>query len=146
MKARRSLLACAGAILIAGTLPLSGCKEVEEEEASGYEPSKLEEVAGDLKRVTFTAEGAERVRLRTAPVRALGRALAVPYASLIYDPSGATWVYVAIRPLSFQREQVKVARIEGQRARLSKGPRVGARVVTVGAAEVYGAELEIASG
>jgi hypothetical protein len=133
-------------ILLFAGLPLAGCREVEEEKASGYQPARLEEVKEDLKRVTFTAEGAERVGLRTAPVRQDGRTAVVPYAALIYDPTGTTWVYVVVKALSFQRERVTVDRIEGGRVLLSHGPRAGARVVTVGAAEVYGAELEIGSG
>ncbi len=39
---------------------------------------------------------------------------------------------------------VKVDRIEGNRVVLTNGPAARTAVVTVGAAEVYGAELEIA--
>ena len=39
---------------------------------------------------------------------------------------------------------VTVDRIEGKRVFVSKGPAAGTKVVTVGATEVYGAELEIA--
>ena len=42
------------------------------------------------------------------------------------------------------RAEVKVDRIDGDRVLLSEGPPAGTKVVTVGAAEVYGAELEIA--
>ena len=42
------------------------------------------------------------------------------------------------------RADVVVDRIDGDRVLLTEGPRPGSRVVTVGAAEVYGAELEIA--
>jgi hypothetical protein len=39
---------------------------------------------------------------------------------------------------------VDVDRIQGTRAFLSRGPAAGTRVVTVGAAEVYGTELDVA--
>jgi multidrug efflux pump subunit AcrA (membrane-fusion protein) len=68
----------------------------------------------------------------------------VPYEALIYDPEGKTYVYVVTKPLSFQREEVEVDRIEGDRVLLSAGPAAGTKVVTVGAAEAYGTELEIA--
>jgi hypothetical protein len=127
---------------------LSGCTEVEEKEsAGGYEPSQLVDVSGtDSKRVTFTPEGARRVGLRQAAVARRGKHTVVPYDALVYEPDGKTYVYVARSALSFQREQVKVDRIEGERALVSSGPAAGTRVVTVGATEVYGTELEIEAG
>jgi hypothetical protein len=133
-------------LLVIAAFTLSACKEVEEEESSGYEPSKLEEVSEDLKRVTFTEEGARRVGLQTAKIHAAGGQKVVPYASLIYDPEGKTYVYVVRKPLTFLRKEVTVARIDGGRAKLSEGPPAGTEVVTAGAAEVHGAELEIESG
>lgn len=120
---------------------------MEEEESSGYEPAKLESVKGsdDLKRVTFTAEGAKRTGLKTAPVGEDGSLEVVPYEALIYDAEGKTYVYTSPKPLSFLREEVRVDRIEEERVLLSDGPPAGTEVVTVGAAEVYGAELEIAA-
>ena len=124
---------------------VSACTEVEEKESSGYEPSKLEEVAGkDVKKVTFTAEGAQRVGLRRAAIRADGGREVVPYESIVYDPEGKTYVYVATTPLSFQREPVQVDRVEEGRVIVSDGPPPGTQVVTTGAAEVYGTEQEIA--
>ena len=130
-------------MLATAALPIAGCTEVETETATGYEPSTLEPVKGndDLQRVTFTAEGARRVDLQTAPVRRN----VVPYAALIYDPEGKTYVYTSPKPLEYLREEVKVDRIEGDRVLVSRGPPAGTEVVTVGAAEVYGTELEVPS-
>jgi hypothetical protein len=132
-------------IILAGA-PVSGCKEVEEKPAKRYEPAKLDPVKGtyDVKLVTLTAEGARRVGLQTARVREGGRDEVVPYDALIYDADGRTFVYRSTRPLSFVREQVEVDRVEGSRAFLSRGPGAGTTVVTVGAAEVYGTELDVA--
>jgi hypothetical protein len=132
------------ALVLAG-LALSACSEVEEEAATGYEPTKLEPVKGndDLKRVTFTAEGAERIGLETARVRGGGNRKVVPYAALIYGPEGETYVYTSPEQLTYLREVVRVVRVTGDRVLLSDGPPAGAEVVTVGAAEVYGAELEV---
>ena len=138
--------ACAGPLLVAVALALGGCTEVETETATGYEPSKLEPVKGtDLQRVTFTEEGAERVGLRTGTVVRSGKQEVVPYAALLYAPDGKTYVYTSTKPLQYVREQVQVDRIEGDRVFLAAGPPVGTEVVTVGAAEVYGTELEVAS-
>jgi hypothetical protein len=130
-------------VLAITALPVAGCTEVETETATGYEPSTLKPVKGkdDIQRVVFTAEGAKRVDLQTASVR---RNL-VPYAALIYDPEGHTFVYTNPKPLEYLREEVEVARIEGDRVLLSRGPPAGTKVVTVGAAEVYGTELEVPS-
>lgn len=139
--------ALAGLVLASAALPIAGCTEVESETATGYEPSKLEPVKGadDLQRVTFTEEGAERVGLQTAPVRRSRKHEVVPYASLIYDPEGKTFVYTSPKPLEYLREEVEVDRIEGDRVLLSAGPSPGTEVVTVGVAEVYGTELEVPS-
>jgi multidrug efflux pump subunit AcrA (membrane-fusion protein) len=135
--------AVAGLALAAAALPIAGCTEVETERATGYEPSTLEPVKGneDLKLVRFTAEGAKRVDLQTASVRRN----VVPYAALIYDPEGKTFVYTSPKPLEYLREEVEVDRIDGDRVLLSRGPPAGTRVVTVGVAEVYGTELEVPS-
>jgi hypothetical protein len=140
-------LASAGLVLVAAALPLAGCTEVESESAAGYEPSKLEPVKGedDLRRVTFTAEGARRIGLRTAAVRRSGERQVVPYAALLYGPEGETYVYTSPRPLHYLRQEVEVDRIEEDRVLLSDGPPPGTRVVTVGVAEVYGTELEVPS-
>jgi hypothetical protein len=130
-------------VLATAALPVAGCTEVETETATGYEPSTLEPVKGnkDIQRVTFTAEGARRVDLQTASVRRN----VVPYAALIYDPEGKTYVYTSPKPFEYLREEVKVDRIEGDRVLVSRGPPAGTEVVTVGAAEVYGTELEVPS-
>jgi ABC-type oligopeptide transport system substrate-binding subunit len=140
-------LALASLVLAIAALPLAGCTEVEEETATGYEPSTLEPIKGndDLQRVTFTEEGAKRVDLQTAAVRRSGKHKVVPYAALIYDPEGKTYVYTSPKPREYLREEVKVDRIEGDRVLVSRGPPAGTEVVTVGAAEVYGTELEVPS-
>jgi hypothetical protein len=138
--------AAALALLVA-CLALPGCSEVEESSPEGYEPVKLGPVGpGDIKPVSFTAEGARRVGLRTARVTRSGRYLVVPYAALIYDGVGKTYVYTTPRPLALLRRAVAVSRIEGGRVLLADGPPAGTRVVTAGAAEAYGSELEIAGG
>lgn len=132
-------------VLVLAALPLSACAEVEEESSAGYEPAKVAAVKGsdDVKRVTLTKEGAERVGLKTAPVLVGAQAKVVPYAAVLYDAEGKTYVYTSPKPLTYLREEVQVDHIAGDRVFLSRGPVVGTEVVTVGAAEVHGAELEI---
>ena len=82
--------------------------------------------------------------LKTAKVRRSGKDKVIPYEALIYNDEGRPSSTRAAKPLSFLRESVTVDRIEGDRVLVSKGPTAGTKVVTVGATEVYGAELDIA--
>jgi hypothetical protein len=137
----------AGLIVMALGLLVSGCSEIEESSAAVYQPAKVEAVGdSEVKRVTFTPAGAARVDLQTATAQQSGRHTVIPYAALIYDSQGTPWVYTSPRALTFSRTRVAVERIEGDRVLLAAGLRRGTRVVTVGAAEVYGAELDIAGG
>jgi hypothetical protein len=144
---RRSPLALAGLVSVAAAIALGSCTEVETESATGYEPAALEPVKGseDLQRVTFTEEGAKRVGLKTAEVSRNGKRLVAPYAALLYDPEGKTYVYTNPKPLEYLRAPVEVDRIEGDRVLLTDGPPAGTKVVTVGVTEVYGTELDVPS-
>jgi hypothetical protein len=143
----RSPLALAGLVSIAAAIALGSCTEVETESATGYEPAALEPVKGseDLQLVTFTAEGAKRAGVETGEVSRSGKRLVVPYEALLYDPEGNTHVYTSPKPLEYLRAPVEVIRIEGDRVLVSDGPPPGTKVVTVGATEVYGTELEVPS-
>ncbi len=72
-----------------------------------------------------------------------GSRTVVPYAAVLYDSHGDTWVYTNPEPLVFIRHKVKIEYIEGDRAVLSEGPAVGMKVVTIGAAELLGTEFEV---
>jgi hypothetical protein len=130
-------------VLVAGLL-LSGCRQIEEASAATYQPAKVTEVANlDVKQVQFTATGAEQVDLQTEAARRDGRYTVVPHTALIYDGQGVPWVYTVTAPLTFLRAKVGVDRVVGDRALLSSGLSAGTEVVTVGATQVYGAELGI---
>jgi hypothetical protein len=150
-KRRRQLrTACAGLLLITAGVSLSACSEVpsssySSQTASHHEAAELEPIEGtDFKRVIFSAEGAKRVGLQTAQVRGDGQRKVIPYAAVIYDPEGNTYTYTSPEPLVYVREKVKVDHVDGDRVVLSDGPSVGTEIVTVGAAEVYGTEFEVA--
>ncbi|MGH6825766.1 hypothetical protein [Methyloceanibacter sp.] len=64
----------------------------------------------------------------------------VPYSAIFYDPSGNPSVYVSPKPLEFVRQPVTVEDINQGMAVLSDGPPAGTEVVTVGAAELAGAD------
>ena len=115
---------------------------------SDAEPATVEHIPGsDLARITLTERASERLDIQTAPTstRGVGSAqrLVVPYSSLIYDADGGTWAYTSPEALVFERVAVAVASIKGDRVFLTEGPPPGTQVVTVGAAELFGAELGI---
>ena len=149
-KCRRQLrAACAGLVLIAAGVSLSACGEAstgyDYETASHHEPAKLEPIKGtDVQRVIFDAVAAKRVGLQTAPIRQNGEGKIMPYAALIYDAEGNAYAYTAPEPLTFVRKEIEVDRVDGDSVVLSAGPPAGTEVVTVGTAEVYGTEFEVA--
>jgi hypothetical protein len=149
-KCRRPVAAaCTGLVLIASVVSLSACGEAstgyDYETASHHEPAKLEPIKGtDVHRVIFDAEGAKRVGLQTAPIRQNGQGTVIPYDAVIYSPDGHTYTYTAPEPLTYVRQQIDIDHVVGDSAMLSDGPPVGTEVVTVGAAEVYGTEFEVA--
>jgi hypothetical protein len=133
------------ALAFAAALSLAACSDTETAASDdGYHPAEVEEVAGtDHHVVRLTEDAAMRIGLETATAEEAGDLVAVPYAALIYDGEGATWVYVAESPRSFQRHSVAVDRVEGDQMFVSEGVAPGDQVATVGATEVYGAELGI---
>jgi hypothetical protein len=67
----------------------------------------------------------------------------VPYAAVIYDIEGNTWIYTMPEPLTFVREPIVIDRIEGDTAILSESLSSEFNVVTVGVAEIYGTETGV---
>lgn len=134
-------------LLVIGAPALAGCTEVESATVDGYQPAEIVHEAGsDVQRVRFTGEGARRTGLELAPLTRRGSDTVAPYAALMYDPDGGTFVYTQPEPLTFERAEVQVKRVDGGQVFLSAGPPPGTPVVTVGAAEVYGTETGIAGG
>ena len=75
------------------------------------------------------------------PLKGDAKGVTVPWKSVVYDIDGGTWVYVQKAPYTYSRQRVEVQYVDEGRAILRKGPAPGARVVTDGAEEVYGAEF-----
>jgi membrane fusion protein, heavy metal efflux system len=67
--------------------------------------------------------------------------LVVPRAALLYDYQGGTWVYERKAPLTYARRRVRLDHLRGNLAVLLEGPKPGAEVVTLGAAELFGTEF-----
>ncbi|MEY4512122.1 MAG: hypothetical protein RLZZ450_4244 [Pseudomonadota bacterium] len=66
----------------------------------------------------------------------------VPRASVIYDASGAGWVYACAGDDAYQRARIDPIRLLGERLVFERGPELGACVASVGAAELFGSEFE----
>jgi hypothetical protein len=130
------------AALLAVPLLLAACGGTANEEA-GAGPAAVEQVKGtDITRVTLTAEAARLLGVRTERVRneVAGSRTVIPYDAVLYDADGGTWTYTSPNPLVYQRADIRVARIDGVSAILTRGPPAGTRVVTAGATEIWGVE------
>ncbi len=82
----------------------------------------------------------ERVTVQL-PLRSVEDGLAVPAAALLYDIHGDTWVYEDLGEGAYARRRVEVARQVGALAVITRGIAEGTKVVTDGAAELFGTEF-----
>ena len=127
-------------LIMVAALGLAACGPKPAATSEKINPSTLEEIEGsDLQRVILTEKAAERIGVETVPASEM----VVPYAAVIYDIEGNTWVYTNPSPLTFVRAQIVIDRIEGDQAFLSEGLGTDAPIVTVGVAEIYGAETGV---
>lgn len=111
------------------------------------EPYELTPIADGVNQVVLTPEASDRLVMQTAAITEEGlngtARLTVPYASLIYDTSGGTWVYTHPAPLTYVRAPVSVDRIEGDRVYLTDGPPPGTEVAVTSVAELYGTDTGV---
>jgi hypothetical protein len=115
-------------------------------------PATIKPVPGSsVQQVQLSAAATHRLGIETQAVRVTagansgrsGTHKVIPYSAVVYDTDGSTWTYVESAARTFVRNRITVADIEGHTAVLTKGPAVGAHVVTVGAPELLGAEYDI---
>ena len=108
-------------------------------------PARVESTADPkIKKVTLTPKAAERLGIQIDEVRvdSSGRRI-VPYASVLYDLTGGTWVYVHADPMTFVRAAVKIDTIKGENVYLNDGPPAGTKVLATGVPQVFGAEVGV---
>jgi hypothetical protein len=146
-------------ILVVLALQLAACaKAPAAAKPAKVEPAKVEKIDGSkVSRLILTQQASDRIAIKTATAREAevapkgvkvppGAAVprkVIPYAALVYDLHGDAWAYTSPSPLTFVRHPVKVDYIQGDLAILTDGPPVGATVVTVGAAELFGSEFGV---
>jgi hypothetical protein len=113
---------------------------------SANDPAKVEKNAETgIAKLTLTEKGIERLDLQTDTVKAgTGGTVLLPYAALLYDASGKTWVYTNPAPRVYQRAPITVTKVEGGVVTAAAGPAAGTTIVTVGAPELFGAEFDTA--
>lgn len=126
-------------LLILVGLSLTACTS-KSESPTKVEPVTLEEIDGtDFKRVILTEKAAERIDVQTTEVSGN----VIPYAAVIYDTEGNTWIYTNPEPLTYVRAPIMVDHIDGDQAVLKEGLDAVTKVVTLGVAEIYGAETGV---
>ncbi|MDQ3011365.1 MAG: efflux RND transporter periplasmic adaptor subunit [Acidobacteriota bacterium] len=77
----------------------------------------------------------------TLAERSTEESLVVPWSAVLHDTGGGTWVYENTAPQLYARRRVEVRRVVDKLAVLARGPAVSAKVVTAGAAELFGTEF-----
>lgn len=138
-------LSAAAPALVALLLAWPALSAVAAEAAKKGGASQVDVIDGSsLKRVTLTQKAMERLDIKTGQVAVdAAGIMSAPYAALLYDVKGKTWVYTNPQPLAYVRHSVVVESIKGERAFLREGPPAGTVVVVVGVAELYGTESGI---
>jgi hypothetical protein len=138
----KAVLGCVVAIALATS---AGCAEIESTTAEPYEPAALESTGPDRPaRIILTEEAVDRVALQTTEVKTLGKDLTVDHTALVFDKAGKPWVFTVVGPRTYVRAAIGIKEVQDKLVILSAGPPAGTQVVTVGAIELWGAELGIA--
>lgn len=77
----------------------------------------------------------------TLPFSGNASGIVVPFSAIVYDIHGGTWVYTNPSPNNYVRQRVELQTVLEKQAVLTRGPKAGTKVVTVGAAELFGTEF-----
>ncbi|UVJ37846.1 hypothetical protein [Arthrobacter sp. CJ23] len=141
---RRLPVAAAACAALLFSLPACAQPSALAESSATEAPATVEKNATTgIARITLSQRAIDRLELRTDTVKPApgGAGLLLPYAALLYDAQGKTWVYVNSAPRVYERQAVTVTKVEAGAVTASAGPAVGTAVVTVAAAELFGAEF-----
>jgi hypothetical protein len=130
---------------VAVTALLPACTAVE---PTVHEPVPAVEIVDGAdesapKTLTLTPDAVRRLEVRTVAVE---DPTAIPYSGVLYDKTGAPWVYANPQERTYVRVPVTIDRVVGDVARLTAGPEVGTVVVTRAAIKLYGAETGVGGG
>jgi hypothetical protein len=131
-------------LIVAGlcAMQLSACSDTSEEQA-GEEPASVEPIKGtDYNTITLSAEAADRLGIKTGTISEKHGRKVIPYDAVSYTPNGGAFTYTSPEERTFVRRSITVQTVRNGEAILSHGPPAGTSVVTVGNAELFGAEYE----
>ena len=134
------------AAVTAVVLVLAGCDGKSAANAKSATPKTgpiVKEEADGLKRITLRDIETKRLGIEFEQVTKTGERLTIPYKALLYDPTGREWAFTSPEANVYIRAALKVETIVGDKVYLAQGPAIGTRLVTAGAAELYGIEFGI---
>ena len=136
-------LGSAGLVLVA--LLASGCGGSSGSQATPA--SRVVHVPGSATgKIVLSSDGARHIGIQTVAARGAAGTPAqvvVPFSAIVYDPSGKTYAFVRSGRLTYVEVPVRVDHVAGSAAYLAKGPPAGARVVSVGAEELFGVQTGV---
>jgi hypothetical protein len=147
---RRGRVSLVAATLVAAAIGGAAYVAVTHGSSSAAAAGKAEETAATVQpigktgidRIILSPVAAKRLGIRTGVVSTRlvdgRRRLTIPYAAILYHANGVAWTYVSPKPHVFVPHDITVTSVNGDVAILKAGPRLGSRVVTVGAPEIWG--------
>ena len=122
-------------------LALAGCAAIAGE-TTPEDPAQVEQIPGsEVSKLTLTEDAVDRLGIKTEPLGAT-----IPLSAVFYDKDGKTWTFTNPEPRVYIRQPVTIGSVTGQAVTLQSGPPPGTAVVTVGGAELLGAEYGVEGG
>jgi hypothetical protein len=141
MKVHHAIIAA----VVAASLSLAGCGSGSTTSAKTPPPKgpTVKQEPGGVKSITLQEIEVKRLGIEIAEVSKTDAGITMPYASLLYDPTGKEWAYKSDGGTSFVRTPLKVKTIEGDKVILAEGPPAGTKLVTKGAVQLYGIDFGV---
>lgn len=138
-------LAALTATLLPAACAGAGAEDEEKVELFQTKLVELKDYPGHNS-VTFSKIGVERAGVRTTRVTAGDGYRELPYAALLYNADGSTFVYTATGPRTYTYTPIKVLEVVDDTIRFTGGPGPGDPVVTSGVPQVHGADVQLEFG
>jgi hypothetical protein len=133
------------ALLVTGLFATVSCAEGDDMHEN-QDTQPVPTLPGGNKFVLLTAEQERQFGVRSqsidwaSPTPHVTNHEVIPTAGVIIDPSGASWIYIRIRPLTYLRTPVVIDHVDQGVAYVDDAPAKGVTVVIAGAAGIYSVE------
>ncbi|MDC8756622.1 hypothetical protein [Janthinobacterium fluminis] len=131
------------AAAIAAALAAGGCGKQAGTKPAAPKGPAVQLLPDGGKRITLREIDSRHLGIELAEVRQGADGLVIPYAALLYDPTGKELAYMSTAANTFVRAPLKVKAIEGDTVTMLEGPPPGAKLVTKGAVELYGIDFGV---